>query len=240
MENELIEYVPNDYLGEIINGKSIAYVCPAPNLVGLGVGEFIDSHDIVIRAGNLSFVNEKLQRDYGKRTDVLIHSFNQYEVGEAKRNLEFLQSLKYILCPMVSTTYIDQQTEFFDMLNARICRAENIDDRCVFKMFKEIGTIANVGFAGLVTLLKYDVKSIYVTGMTFYNMGNFGKVYTEDYYDMVTNREKLYDANEFGLTSAQQARSDIHDQGRQIEYFRKLIENDKRIILDEYLTEKFL
>jgi hypothetical protein len=235
-----LDYQPTARLSELINGKTIAYVCPAPNLVGLNMGEFIDSHDIIIRAGNLSYLPEHLHCDYGKRTDVLIHSFNHIEIGEAKRNIEFFKSLKYVMCAMVSTTFLKEHNEWIEYLDKRICPAEKIDDRCLFKAFREIGTIANVGLSGLVHILKYNIRSVYVTGMTFYNMGTFGKVYNSDYYDMVTRRQKLYDPNEDGLTTGEQARFDIHHQPSQIKYFKEKILTDKRVIPDQFLFENFL
>ena len=97
LDSDLIDYVPNNNLRELISGKTIAYVCPAPNLVGLNSGSFIDSHDVVVRAGNLRDISPNLFCDYGERTDILVHSFNEFEIPEAKRNPEFFQNFKLML-----------------------------------------------------------------------------------------------------------------------------------------------
>ncbi len=235
--SEFIDYRKNDHLRKLLDGKRIAFVCPAPNLVGLNTGALIDSYDIVVRVGNLRDVSPSLYCDYGSRTDILVHSFNEMEIPEAKRNMEFFKRLKYVLCSMVSTDFIGGHTVFLEELESLGCKTENVDDRYLFRMFKEIGTIANVGMSGLVTLLNYDLKEIYVTGMTFYNMGKFGKCYNNEYYDVVTKKAGLYEWNENRVTTMAQARSDIHDTRSQISFFKQLVKTDKRIRLDNYLSE---
>ena len=232
---EMREYERTKKLSELITGKSIALVCPSPHLIGIGGGSLIESYDIACRAGNLRFNSAEQSCDYGKRTDILIHSFNNLEISEAKRNLDFVDSSKYVLCPMVSTNFINEHEDFFDLLRQRGNEVENVSDNVLFHEYQKVGTICNVGFAGLLILLKYDIKEVYLTGMSFYNMGKFGKVYSPEYYDMVTQGIKVCDANEEKETSHEQARSDIHNQFAQIEYLRKLVASDPRIKLDSYL-----
>lgn len=56
-----------------IAGKRVAFIGPAPNLKGLGMGEFIDSFDIVIRTNHFIELVKKheISRDYGKKTTIL-------------------------------------------------------------------------------------------------------------------------------------------------------------------------
>ncbi len=235
---EFIGYPYQEYLENLVKDKTVAFICPSPHLVGQKSGAFIDSHDVVVRAGNLGDIPETLHEDYGSRTDILVGSFNELEVEEAKRNIDFFKKLKYVLCSMVSTDFIEKHTEFFQMLTDYGCKTENVDDRYLFDMFRDIGTIANCGLSGLVILLKYPIKSVYVTGMSFYNWGEYGKVYNDQYYDVVTNKSKLYTPNGSGTTTAEQARQDIHNQEAQITYFKHLCKTDSRILLDNYLKER--
>ena len=48
------QYVCNERFSSFLKGKKVAYVCPSPHLEGLSMGDFIDSHDLVIRV-NQSF-----------------------------------------------------------------------------------------------------------------------------------------------------------------------------------------
>lgn len=236
---EYKEYEKDINLEKLITGKRVAYVGPAPYTgpAGTIISEFIDDFDIVIRAGNLYPIKHDTGF-YGRRTDILVHSFNEFEIPEAKRNIDFLKNLKFILCAMVSSDFLEEHEKFFRELKYDV-PVQNVNDDFLYKMFREVGTICNVGFSGLLTILKYDIKELYVTGMTFYNMGKYGKVYNEKYYDMVTDGMNVFHKNEEGLISPIHARSDLHDQQSQIQYFKELIKKDDRIHLDEFLTRNF-
>ena len=77
--------------------------------------------------------------------------------------------------------------------------------------------------------------------MNFYNMGKYGRVYRDDYFDNVTKNSHGYlSYNNEKVISDRQARYDLHDQKTQIEFLKKLVVKDKRIILDEYLKKNLL
>lgn len=230
---EYKEYTKHPALNSMLKGKRIAFVGPSPHLKEENCGELIDSYDIVVRAG---WLKEPTQ-EYGKRTDVIIHSFNQFEIPAALKHKDFFKN-KFVLCSMVSHDFIEQHEAFFDYIRSRGCTVQNVDDNYLYKVFREVGTTCNVGFSGLITLLNYDLKEIFVTGITFYNMGNYGKVYGSDYYSVVTDDVKLY-PNENESTTPEQARSDLHDQLSQINHFRKMLKEDPRIKLDGYLKKHF-
>ncbi len=63
------------------------------------------------------------------------------------------------------------------------------------------------------------------------------QVYNDEYYDVVTKKSELYEANQDRITTCAQARSDIHDQPSQIRFFKELFAKDKRIRVDQYLTD---
>ena len=230
---EYKQYTKHPVLEEMLKNKRIAFVGPSPHLKMENVGELIDSYDIVIRVGWLKEPTE----EYGKRTDVIIHSFNQFEIPVAITHKEFFTN-KFVLCSMVSHDFLDEHEAFFDFIRNRGCIVQNVDDNYLYKVFREVGTTCNVGFSGLITLLNYDFKEIYVTGITFYNMGNYGKVYESDYYSMVTDEIKLY-PNSNNSTTPDQARADLHNQPSQINHFRKILKEDPRIKLDNYLSNNF-
>lgn len=55
---------------EYIRGKRVVFVGPSPVLQGKAKGEFIDSHEVVVRTGGSVPVPKELWRDYGRRTEV--------------------------------------------------------------------------------------------------------------------------------------------------------------------------
>lgn len=235
-ESYFKEYEKDNKLVEILTGKRIVIVAPSPSLMGKNNGELIDSYDVVVRVGNLIPIEKKIQSDYGKKTDILINSFNEFEINIALENIEFLKSLKYIICSMVSTNFKKQHDIFFNTLRNEGILCHNVDDMYLWKLFKEIGTICNVGFSGLNVLLNYDIVELYVTGFTFYNMGKFGKVYRDDYYDIIPpgNLKK----NQNKTVNYNDARFDIHDIQSQIRYFKKILKIDNRIKIDDWLEIK--
>lgn len=117
---------------------------------------------------------------------------------------------------------------------------ENISDGYLFKIFKEIGTICNTGLLGIIALLNYDIK-LYVTGMTFFNMNNFGSIYYDQYHD----HQSSY--GQFSQTSQKhpipsELRMDIHNNLYQIEFFKKIVKEHypHKLLLDNYLIENFV
>ncbi|MSQ79823.1 MAG: hypothetical protein EXR21_09160 [Flavobacteriaceae bacterium] len=229
------EYAKEAGLANLINGKTIAYVGPASNIAGKQMGKFIDGHDIVIRAGQMAPLPKGAFDDYGSRTDILVHSFNHWEIAEAQKHSEYYKTLKYVVCSMVSHDFHVQHNAFFDNLRSHGIMVHKPDDTYLYKLFNDVGTTCNCGFMGLLILLNYDIKSIYITGMDFYNMGRYGNVYRSDYYDMVTDAGNFRQNNEKQFDAAD-ARADLHNQPQQIAYLKQLAANDKRILLDEYLT----
>lgn len=234
------DYTKDKRLAELLSGKRVALVCPSPHLNGLRLGGKIDGYDLVIRVGALSPIPERLWEDCGRRTDMIIHSFNEQEIQEAYRNLDYLCEMKFVLCAMVSSDWLGQHDHLVQKINDNSGKAQNVSDHYLYRLFKEVGTVCNVGFAGLLTLLNYDIKEIFIAGMGFYNMGNYGNIYNSDYYAQVTDRMKIFIPNEERQVSYEEARGDLHRQQPQIDYLQRLIRRDKRITVDTYLTDNLV
>jgi hypothetical protein len=230
---EYIDYEIDDSLRSLVTGKNIAYVGPASNITGLKQGEYIDSFDVVAKVGFLKKSSNAASQDIGNRADIIIHSFNQFEIPVAKKNMDYFLESRFVICPMVSNDYIKEHEEFFTELRNIGCKVQNIDDRYLYEFFKKVGTVCNIGLGGIDALLKYDIKSIFITGISFYNMGRYGKIYNPDYFQMVSSEMGIYSNIE--NINPDSARVDLHNQEAQIDYFRELCKKDKRIVLDDYL-----
>lgn len=231
---DFVDYVKDPELARLIEGKRIAFVGPASHLTNSKSGKLIDSYDIVVRPGQLFKIPKNKTEDIGSRTDIMCHSFNSLERKEALKHIEFTKNLKYIICSMISGKEIGEHNEFFPKLGAPV---HNVDDRYLLKIWEEVGTTLNCGFAAILILLNYDIKELYVTGISFYNMGKFGKIYYDDYMDNVIGSSVMKNVNN-RIATEKDARADLHNQKPQIEYFRKLVrENSELITLDKYLRE---
>lgn len=239
--SEFKDYVKDEKLAKLVEGKRIAVVGPSPHLQGLNYGEKIDSYDVVIRLNQKFAIPESKHKDYGSRTDIMCGSFNHLNQGECDQNKDYIKSLKLLVCPMLSMWDLNEQNKWFDSTGVPY---HNVCDGHLFKIFKEVGTTCNTGFTALLILLNYNIKELFVTGMTFFDMNKWGNVYFDEYYDSI----KQATGTTYGAWNPERhvdglaARSDLHAQQPQIDYFKKVLDKyyPEIISLDDYLTENFI
>ena len=235
--DEFKDYINDEQFAKLVEGKRVAYVCPSPHLKGKKMGEYIDSFDLVVRVNQAYHMREEDWEDYGKRTDILMNCLNINKINALRQNMDYARSLQYIVCPMVSMWDIQRVHNFLDEIGTPW---HNVCDGYLFKVFKEVGTTCNTGLMGIITLLNYDVKQLYVTGMTFFNMNNFGKVYYNNYHNEALKNGNFQESSN-KIPNFSDLRIDIHQQQPQINYFHKIVyfHYGKRLFLDEYLQENF-
>jgi hypothetical protein len=231
------DYVKDEEFAKLIEGKRIAYVCPSPHLKGMKMGEYIDSHDLVVRVNQAYHMREEDWEDYGRRTDILMNCLNINKINALRENMDYARSLKYIVCPMVSMWDIQRVHDFLDETGTPW---HNVCDGYLFKVFKEVGTTCNTGLMGVITLLNYDVKEVYVTGMTFFNMNTFGQVYYGKYHEEALKNGNFGEESK-NIPNFADLRIDIHQQVPQINYFHKMVyfHHGRKLTLDDYLEENF-
>ena len=231
------DYVKDEKLAKLLEGKRVAYVCPSPHLRGMKMGSHIDSHDLVVRVNQSYDMPEEDWEDYGSRTDILMNCLNIHKINALRTGIDFARSLKYIVCPMVSMWDVQRVHDFLDEVGTPW---HNVCDGYLFKVFKEVGTTCNTGLMGIITLLNYDIKELYVTGMTFFNMNTFGEVYYDKYHKEAIKSGNFKEV-EKGIPNFSDLRIDIHQQKPQIIYFHKMIyfHYGGMLTLDDYLEENF-
>ena len=237
MVGEYKDYELDPYLKKLVEGKSVAYVCPSPHLVGQGMGEFIDSHDLVVRVNQNFTPTEETWADYGRRTDILVNCLNEIKIRALGHNMDYVHSLRYILGPMVS---VWDKPKIDSFLESTGVPYQNVCDGYLFNIFREVGTTVNTGLTGIITLLNYPIKSLYVTGMTFFNMNKMGRIYHDKYHDEAVKHGNFSDTHD-KKPSVVELRMDIHAQQPQIDYFRKVVDHHypHKLRLDSFLLENF-
>ena len=241
---EFKDYERDERLAELVEGKRIAYVCPSPHLIGEGTGNLIDSYDLVARVNQNRAMLESQWNDCGRRTDILFNCVNILKLNAlfSSRNTDYVRDLKFLINPTLSMWDIERQEHPLKLMEHYFgIPWQNISDGHVFKIFKEVGTTVNTGLLGIITLLNYDIKELYVTGMTFFNMNSFGRVYTDEYHDDAVEFGNFGDTPDKSPTP-ESLRMDIHYQEPQIKYFQKIVDHysDSCLTLDSYLTENFI
>jgi len=227
-------YNKDENLANLLKDKTVAYVGPSPHLMGLNNGELINSHDVVC---TISYPTPpERQRHYG-RTDIMVGTLNHLHLKNLKKYMEQFpeqyRNLKYIICPKKEVDRdgfnIKQGIHEINIYNIPI---HLIGDDYANHIDETIGDETNTGLSGIIALLNYEIKELYITGLTFYNMGRggsigSGKVYYKEYADKALEAGHHPD------------KSDWHGQEKQIKYFVDLLKKEPRITFDPWLEKHF-
>lgn len=227
--NDYLEHTEIANLKKLVSGKRVAVVCPSPVLEGLNEGELIDSYDIIIRINQKFKLSKEKEKDYGTRSDILVGSFNAMNIKECTKNYEYIKSFKHVVGVMPNSTY-QPKIDFFNKMTKDGINCTRLNDRYIYKVFKDVGTVPNSGLIAIILLLNYDIKELYITGLTFYNMGKFGNIYNSEYKDSVVSVGQTVNQNSHDHK--------IHKQPPQIKHLQELHKKYPDVIkLDKYLTE---
>lgn len=213
-----------------IKDKKVIIVGPSPSAFK-NTKDFIESYDIICRIKK-SFPIQKEQEPYiGSRTNILISHLkttfrkNQYKQSNFNKYHAklFNKNLDYILFPFplhnqFNNFYKNYQKDFPNIkipviyennLDNLKNTTENLDNYC-----------PTTGLAGIISLLDYDIQELYITGISFQKDG------------FISSYKNINETKH-----CQERTKTIHNMDKEINYFKKLIEKDKRIKIDETLKE---
>jgi hypothetical protein len=216
-----------DFVAELYNGKSIALVGSSNMIVGSGLGKHIDSHDTVIRMNKSIPLNADLADDIGTRIDVLYHGLDritqpeQYNIIDIDRYIE--AGVKGIVASCTVSKFTKPYIDHFHELNQDKLPFRTID-RFIRKLGKEIKCKPNTGVICLKDLLEYDVKEVFLTGISFYKNNDGGSFYYDGY-------AKVH--RSFNQINYQ------HNLQAHKEYMANLYKQDDRVKIDDVLEEIF-
>ena len=210
---------------KFIQNKSIILVGPSPYMTNHERGNWIDSHDIVIRM-NKSFPILKEHFKYiGSKTDVRWHCMNTYPrhggpyfIKEMKeKNVKWLCSqfpnnLDYFHNDHLA---IENQNKS----NINFHTWTDLEQYLTYHHF--LGTRMNTGTACVLDLLNYDFKSLHITGITFFREG-----WIDGY------KEKDYKA-----TEDKSIQFGNHAMAPQIKLFRLIYKNNSNVTFDDEIIK---
>ena len=195
----------NDY----VKNKSVVIVGPAPYLKGKGRGEFIDSHDIVIRMNKGWKPSPELQKDYGSKTTIRWHCMmEQIQNGgpfEIDEMIEY--GVEWLASPFPrNLDYFHNDNIKFEMQNEERLNFYCFSDLIYYvNVMMALETRPNVGTAVFMDLINYDVKNIHLCGVTFLLDGYL---------------------NSYGRDSDTSKLTDGHAQDAQIHLAKLILENE--------------
>lgn len=231
-----------NYVNEIFNNKTVIIVGPANNLIGLNMGEFIDSFDIVCRLNDSYIISDERQKDYGKRCDVLLHTCNCQMLCIMDRYRKYLDNCKLIINPTskshkqdFNNTTKNVYQNYLDInLNIPFYQVEG-------KFEKNMSSGINTGLCALDFLLNgTELNNLYICGLSFHGV-------KENKY-IENNMVKLYDTYLFdskivyncncNISKPCKKRNDpkltlISLEIKQLEYFKTNILIHSKAIVDK-------
>lgn len=73
-----MKIVDNKTYGKFLKGKKVVLVGPSWENKGSNLGKLIDSYDVVVRMNMGMSYSNKLEKDMGRRTDILYCSMGKY------------------------------------------------------------------------------------------------------------------------------------------------------------------
>jgi hypothetical protein len=179
---------------EFLKNKSVAVVGPARTLMGKKQGSFIDSHDVVVRFNEvfdeMPFPPD-LAKDYGTKIDVLYCNqviLRNNVLGNDHRRFALLCDeigINYIICTNNNLSYShtgdptsvcppsdrNVPRNVANLLANRTTRFRTVYGASQYLHSMLEGHFARTGLIAIMDLLCFDVRELYITGLTFYHGG---------------------------------------------------------------------
>lgn len=208
-----------------IQNKRIAVVGPAPSVVGSRQAALIDSYDIVMRFNKAVPILSQMVPDIGKRTDIICNCLEPAPTsgGHLDSNIWKTNGVKWVLSAYPIECWFNKtHAHNFLKRNNGTLPVEFPNYQKYLELEKQLGTRPNSGLCGIIHLLQFPVKEVYVTGMTF-GKGGYYKGYC-DRVNPIDYETKL-------------ANGPNHKQEPQRLFFKELVKKDSRIGVDSPLKE---
>lgn len=204
---------------EFLRGKRVALVGPASTLHGQGFGDFIDAHDVVVRLNHAWPLPKDARVDIGSRIDVIYHNLNPRNQRILRKHVLKMkkEGLKWLVCshPANKAKYRHRHHRF-RRTNKGALRFRAIPTLVKRRLRPHVG-FANTGMIAIVDLLRFPIKSLHVTGFSFY---------TTDY---------LHYPNYKRIPKRMALRN--HNQRRHKRYLAKLLNQKPHLSVDPFIQQ---
>lgn len=208
---------------DFVRDKTVVLVGPAPSIIGTKQGKYIDSFDIIIRLNKALPIPEHLKEDIGSKTDILYNCLNPKPHCGGKINFEVLKknNVEYLCCPYPPIYPFKKNIDAFKKNNKGFIKFKHFDTDYYLRLKKWMHTNPNTGVCAILDILRYPIKSLYVTGITFFKGG---------YYKEYRNQNEKQ-------VLALMAKYNFHQQEGQKKYMKKVLQRDERITMDKTLKD---
>lgn len=206
---------------DFLNGKRVALVGPAASLKGQGRGEYIDSHDFVVR---INYAKIQSVVDAGSRTDIVYYDGSYHDYSSCNP--------KFLVCSYPETEWFFENRCRVNVESFKQKYQHYIVNSDIYRSIKtsldpEHKVRPNSGTIAIVDLLSSNLSNLYITGVDFYRSSYLST--HPDYGDKQLKEIKSIFAQGDG--------GDHHDTDKQFHYFKDELMKDERIEVDEFLKE---
>ena len=223
--NSFIDKRYNNFL----QNKSVVIIGPASYLETQNKGDWFDNNfDVVVRL-NRSYPVVNIN-DFGARCDIWYHNMSQNIHQGGPILNQNLEQIKFI-----STHFPKHLSYFYNDIK----QCENIlqDSSTNFHFWADLEqyitlhlllqTRLNIGVGAILDLINYDIKSLHISGITFFE-GGYNSSYSDRDDDLISSyqsQKKLNDPDRDKVFN--------HAQKPQKQLLQLMIENHNIITLDE-------
>ncbi|MCW3090470.1 MAG: hypothetical protein JWP81_1539 [Ferruginibacter sp.] len=214
----------NVKMAEFLKDRKVIIVCPSKTIESSGLGDFIDSHDMIVRLNNGYNLTLNQQRDFGSRTDIIYHYLGLQSENQTDYDLRKISAAgtKILVIPP------RPEKIHFEIFLERNVNAGltflRIGEAVKKELWDEIGCLAFCGIWAVFHLLKFPVKSVQVVGMNFFSTGHYVG------YDNRTEEQQIA----YALNSQYDKRGieKQHHIPPQKQLLKRMYETDRRLRLD--------
>ena len=209
----------------LVSGKTVAVVGPARTLIGTRRGPDIDAHDLVVRFNDaFDFLHgDDLLADAGERTDILYCNpvvLKQLLAGGRAR-----PGLAYVVCTNNSLSFV-ADVDVPPPGSTPPLRVVYAASAMLSKWLD--GNWGRTGMIAILDLLSFDVRRLFITGMTFYHGGG---------HLLVPASRELHPQKNRDGTSSRSPSGQGHDSYLELEVMRDLAREFAPVVeMDQTLT----
>lgn len=220
--------ITDDAYREMLSGKTVAIVGPAPCVKDIEQGSHIESFDFVVRVNAHAIVPKNESRWLGERTDILYNCLNNRR-GDGgvldfwKWHRERIQ----LICSTIPVEELKSVQISINKLQAKTnpLNFKLIDPKFFMTLRQNVRSRPHTGTVAICDLLRKSlrVKSLYITGFTFFQSGL--PSYLRTYKDIPEERAQ------------REAHRCSHKADNEFAFFRDVVwpGHQKRIQLDPTL-----
>jgi hypothetical protein len=158
------------WFAKLVSGKTVAIVGPARTLLGKTHGAHIDAHDLVVRFNDTYDLpsRRELTGDIGTRTDILY--CNQVVLKEVGARALVYPGLQAIVCTNNSLSFtLASEPSLARRTPPPTIRVVHAASATLSKWLR--GNWARTGMIGILDVLSFNPRRVFITGMTFYHGG---------------------------------------------------------------------